>query len=172
MTRQHLRRPASALGNPLDQLQPTMSDLDRYLTEEAVEKAARTEWEYEWPERSWDDEPDDLRDFYISVARASLTAVLPDIIQQAKAEVLREAEPALQTMLEYGSAIRGNWSDFDGRTMQIIIEDWVQEIRTPDPSHTVEWHRRDLELCMAGGGHWCGRWGYCDDECGCEPCAA
>lgn len=85
----------------------------------------------------------------------------------------QEAEsPVLTAMLEYGSAIRGDWSNFDGRTMRAIIEDWVQEVRTPDPSHTVEWHRLNLGLCMAGGGHWCGRWGYCDDECGCEPCAA
>lgn len=95
-----------------------------------------------------------------------------DIIRQAKAEagVVREVEPTLQAMLEYGSAIRGDWSDFDGRSMKAIIEDWVQEILAPDPSHTAEWHRRDLGMCMAGGGHWCGRWGYCDDECGCEPC--
>ena len=30
--------------------------------------------------------------------------------------------------------------------------------------------RRDLGICEAGGGHWCGSWyGYCDAECGC-PC--
>ena len=149
-----------------------MSDLNRYLTDEAVEKAARAEWEHEWPERSWERAPLDIQDFYTSVARAALSAVLPDIIQQAKAEVLREAEPTLQVMLEYGQALRGDWSDFDGRTMRAVIDDWVREILTPNPSHTVEWHRRDLGICMAGGGHWCGSWGYCDDECGCEPCAA
>lgn len=89
-----------------------------------------------------------------------------------KAEALQETEAVRQAMLEYGSAIRGSWSDFDGRTLKLIIEDWVQELCEPDPSHTIEWHRIDLGLCMAGGGHWCGGWGFCDDECGCEPCAA
>ena len=93
-------------------------------------------------------------------------------MKAVKEEALLGAEPVLQAMLEYGSAIRGSWSDFDGRTMKLIIEDWVQEIRTPDPARTLEWHRRDLGICTAGGGHWCGYWGYCDDECGCEPCAA
>lgn len=149
----------------------TMTDIDRYLTEEVAEKAARAEWEHEWPERSWEKAPDYIREDYMITARAALSDVLPEIIQQAKAEALREAEPVLQTMLEYGAAIRGDWSDFDGRTMRAVIDDWVREILTPDPSHTVEWHRRDLGLCMAGAGHWCGGWGYCDDECGCEPCA-
>ena len=144
-----------------------MSDLDRYLTDEIVGKAAKAmadDWE---PGRY----PVLAAMFHV-YAQSALSAVLPDIIQQAKAEVLREAEPTLQVMLEYGQALRGDWSDFDGRTMRAVIDDWVREILTPNPSHTVEWHRRDLGICMAGGGHWCGSWGYCDDECGCEPCAA
>ena len=77
----------------------------------------------------------------------------------------------LPAMLEYADAIRGDWSNFDGRTEKSIINRWVAELRQPDPSHDIEWHRRNLGICMAGGGHWCGRWGYCDDECGCVPCA-
>lgn len=68
-----------------------MSDLDRYLTDEVVEQAARAEWEREWPDRPWERAPDDVRDFYMSVARISLSIVLPDIIQQAKAEAWDEA---------------------------------------------------------------------------------
>lgn len=40
-----------------------------------------------------------------------------------------------------------------------------------NPERDIEWYRRDLALCMAGGGHWCGRWGHCGDHCGCKPCA-
>lgn len=55
-------------------------------------------------------------------------------------------------MLEYAQAIHGKWSDLDGRTERIIIQGWVEELRQPDPSHDIEWHRRDLGICMAGGG--------------------
>lgn len=68
-----------------------MSDIDRYLTDEVVEKAARAEWEHEWPERSWERAPFANQDFYKSVAHTSLSAVLPAIIQKAKAEALRDA---------------------------------------------------------------------------------
>ena len=68
-----------------------MSDLDQYLTDELVERAARVEWEYEWPDWSWERMPDNLRDFYMSIVRAALSAVLPGIIRQAKAEAWDEA---------------------------------------------------------------------------------
>lgn len=68
-----------------------MSDIDRYLTEEVAEKAARAEWEHEWPERAWEKAPDNIRDFYISAELAALSTVLPGIIQKAKAEALRDA---------------------------------------------------------------------------------
>ena len=71
-----------------------------------------------------------------------------------------------QAMLEYGQAVRGDWSDFDGGNEQAVITGWVAEMRNPNPVHDLLWHRRDLGICEAGGGHWCG---YCDAECGC-PC--
>ena len=71
----------------------------------------------------------------------------------------------LQAMGEYANAIRGDWSDFDGRSEKIIINDWVGELRNPDPSHDIEWHRIDLGICRSGGGHWDH---YCRDY-GCEP---
>ena len=76
-----------------------------------------------------------------------------------------------QAMTEYGQAIRGDWSNFDGRSERAVIESWVREIETPDPAHDIEWWRRELGICMTGGSHWCGRWGYCDADCGC-PCGA
>ena len=75
-----------------------------------------------------------------------------------------------QAMLDYGQAIRGDWSGFDGRSERAVITGWVAEMRNPNPTHDLLWFRRNLGLCEAGGGHWCGSWhGYCDAECGC-PC--
>lgn len=67
-----------------------MTDLDRYLTDEVVEKAARAQWECEWPDRPWEKAPDDIRDFYTSSARVALEDALPSIIPKAKADALRE----------------------------------------------------------------------------------
>ena len=83
-------------------------------------------------------------------------------------------------MLEYASAIRGDWNDFDGRTERAVIEGWVAELRNPSGITLKEWRER-LGICLVGGGHWCGSWwGHCSartgDEdsdyggCGC-PCA-
>lgn len=78
-------------------------------------------------------------------------------------------EAVLQAMSEYAQAVRGDWSDFDGRTERNVIEGWISELREPNPDHDLEWHRRYLGLCMVGGGHWCGAWaGHCAmSECGC-----
>ena len=73
-----------------------------------------------------------------------------------------------QAMLEYGQAIRRDWSDFDGRGERAVITGWVAEMRNPNSTHDLLWFRRNLGICEAGGGHWCGH-GYCDAECGC-PC--
>ena len=63
-----------------------MSDLDRYLTDEAVEKAARALWD----EPGWEQATHEQRQHHREAAERALTAVLPDIIQQAKAEALRD----------------------------------------------------------------------------------
>lgn len=65
---------------------------------------------------------------------------------------------ALQAMLEYGQAIRGDWSGFDGRSERDVIAGWVAEMRNPNPAHDLPWFRRNLGLCEAGGGHWCSSW--------------
>ena len=77
----------------------------------------------------------------------------------------------LQAMGEYANAIRGDWSNFDGRSEKEIINGWVAELRNPDPAHDIDWHQHDLGICITGSKHWCGHWGYCDDTCGCEACA-
>lgn len=76
-------------------------------------------------------------------------------------------EALQQAMLEYAQAIRGDWSDFDGRSERDVIESWVAELRSPDESHTLAWWRDRLGICPDGNGHWAGfRWGHCHrDEC-------
>lgn len=79
-------------------------------------------------------------------------------------------EALLQAMTEYADAIRGDWSDFDGRTEKLHILDWVDDLRVPKPDRDINWYRQDLGICTAGGGHWCGAWGHCNESCGCVPC--
>jgi hypothetical protein len=64
-------------------------------------------------------------------------------------------------MREYASAIRGDWSNFDGRSERDVIEEWAAEIETPNPDHTLPWWRNQLGLCPDGNGHWAGSWGHC-----------
>jgi hypothetical protein len=69
-----------------------------------------------------------------------------------------------QALREYASAIRGDWSDFDGRTGRDVIERWAWEFEKPDPEHTIEWWRGYLGICPDGNGHWAGSWGHCRVE--------
>lgn len=67
-----------------------------------------------------------------------------------------------QAMREYASAIRGDWSDFDGRSERDIIEGWVAEIQSEHPAKTLSQWRDELGICPDGKGHWAGfRWGHC-----------
>lgn len=84
-------------------------------------------------------------------------------------------EALKQAMFEYAQAIRGDWSDFDGRSERHVIESWIAELDNPDETHTVEYWRNCLNLCSMGYGHWCGPWkGFCevgDPEWNCNcPC--
>lgn len=81
-----------------------------------------------------------------------------------------QVSPAAQTealrtaMTEYAAAIRGDWSEFDGRSERDVIEGWVSEIEEPDPAHTIAWWRDELGICPDGNGHWAGfKWGHCRD---------
>lgn len=107
----------------------------------------------------------------IGVSAKSLAAGLAPAIralsaQEAATEV--EATRAIElAMLEYSQAIRGDWSDFDGRSERDIIEGWVEELRNPNSEHTLEWWRNRLGICPDGNGHWAGfSWGHCrEDDC-------
>lgn len=60
-----------------------MSDLDRYLTDEVVDKASKAAW----PLTGY-------QDSRMEKARAALAAVLPDLLRQAKAEAWEEGARA------------------------------------------------------------------------------
>ncbi|MDL5351139.1 hypothetical protein [Microbacterium sp. zg-YB36] len=76
-----------------------------------------------------------------------------------------EAHEALTAaMREYADAVRGDWSEFDGRREQGVIEAWIEEIRKPTATTLPEWRDR-LGICPDGHGHWAGlRWGHCSPE--------
>lgn len=64
-------------------------------------------------------------------------------------------------MQEYANCIRGDWSDFDGRSERDVIESWIAEINDPQGITLEEWRNR-LGMCADGNGHWHGvRWGNC-----------
>lgn len=67
-------------------------------------------------------------------------------------------------MQEYASAIRSDWSDFDGRSERSVIESWIAEIENPQGITLEQW-RNQLGLCPDGNGHWGGMWGHCDSGC-------
>lgn len=67
-----------------------------------------------------------------------------------------------QALVEYGDALRGDWSDFDGRTAKAVLHDLAAELRGETGPNPIEWHRNDIGLCPDGGGHWGGKWGHCD----------
>ena len=71
-----------------------------------------------------------------------------------------------QAMNEYAQAIRGDWSEFDGRSERDVIDSWASEIETPTETTLAEWRDR-LGICPDGNGHWAGfRWGHCrKDDC-------
>lgn len=58
---------------------------------------------------------------------------------------------------EYGEAIRGGWSELDGRTVRNHLEFLAEQVR--DPLFTVADLRQTVGICLRGNGHWTE---YCD----------
>lgn len=67
-----------------------MTDLDRYLTDDLVERTMRALYTYEELEHPFESLTRHDLGWLEGQARASLSAVLPDIIQQAKEEAWDE----------------------------------------------------------------------------------
>lgn len=53
---------------------------------------------------------------------------------------------------EYGQAIRGDWSELDGRTVRNHLEFLAMRVR--DPRGTVADMRQVVGICHRGNGHW------------------
>lgn len=60
-------------------------------------------------------------------------------------------ETVLMLADEIGSKWRGDWSDFDGRTLRSEMNELRQ---VASGKLTVEQYRRFNGLCALGGGHW------------------
>lgn len=70
-------------------------------------------------------------------------------------------EIVAQVLGEYGQALRGDWSDFDGRGTGADLGGLAAELRGDGEPSTLAEHRAILGLCPDGNGHWRGRWGHC-----------
>jgi hypothetical protein len=66
-------------------------------------------------------------------------------------ERLLNLECALILAVELGQCYRGDWSDFDGRTLKHQIEE-LQKVA--DGSESMDRYRAWNEMCSAGQGHW------------------
>lgn len=71
-----------------------------------------------------------------------------------------------KVMREYGEAVRGDWSELDGRSVRSVLDGFADELEGKLEPCTMDERRERLGLCPDGGGHWGGRWGHCDTyEC-------
>lgn len=77
--------------------------------------------------------------------------------------------PLTMAMQEWADAIRGDWSDVDGRSVRAQVEEWIAAIEgaAPYAEWTIEQWRTSMGVCPDGGGHWEGRWGHCETDEGC-----
>ena len=73
--------------------------------------------------------------------------------------------PVIRAMREWASAIRGDWSYIDGRSVKAEVEGWVSVLTGEEPDRTIERWRDSLGLCPQGGGHWTE---HCCEARGCE----
>lgn len=58
-----------------------------------------------------------------------------------------------QALDEYGSAMRGDWSDIDGRSVLMDMGGLARLLYTSE-SGDIGQLRNQLGLCAQGGGHW------------------
>ena len=74
-----------------------------------------------------------------------------------------------QAMQEWANAIRGDWSEVDGRSVLGEVEEWIAALEGAEPcaSRTIEQWRTSMGVCPDGGGHWGGSWGHCETADGC-----
>ncbi|UVK58451.1 hypothetical protein SEA_GLOBIWARMING_58 [Arthrobacter phage GlobiWarming] len=79
---------------------------------------------------------------------------------------MKKKKVIAKALREYGQAIRGYWGDLDGRTVLSVLEDVAAELEGRHEPRTIAQHRDNMGICPDGGGHWGGRWGFCEQyEC-------
>lgn len=63
---------------------------------------------------------------------------------------------ALQALREYVQCLRGDWSDFDGRSNKAALEEFADAIEGNGRAAkwTVEQWRQDSGICPTTGAHW------------------
>jgi len=69
-----------------------------------------------------------------------------------------------QVLREYGSCLRGDWSDFDGRSARWVLDAFADELAGKREPHDLAFHRLDIGMCPDGNGHWSRR------HCSVEEC--
>lgn len=74
-----------------------------------------------------------------------------------------------QALREYGTAIAGDWSSIDGRSIDGGLDTIARAVLgEAEASWDIARWRTELRICPDGGGHWAGRWyGYCETDDGC-----
>ena len=72
---------------------------------------------------------------------------------------------------QYGQALRGSWSDIDGRSQKLALLELSAAIREhgnePLTEEQVQKLRDELNVCDGGGGHW--GWHCTEDWVKCGP---
>lgn len=56
-----------------------------------------------------------------------------------------------ELLMELGECYRGDWSFFDGRTLQAQLKNWID---LPDTNKAIKDFRKINEMCPLGEGHW------------------
>ena len=99
----------------------------------------------------------DASDAIFIIALAQVHATLAGVSRVPDQRSIRVA------MHEYAACVRGDWSDFDGRSNSLVMNGFITAL-TGGQGHDwdIKRWRSELGLCPVGKGHWPG---YCDESC-------
>lgn len=73
-----------------------------------------------------------------------------------ESQIKEKAAVALQALREYAQALRGDWSDFDGRSNEAALEEFADAIEGKGRAAdwTIEQWREYNGICPTQGTHW------------------
>lgn len=70
-----------------------------------------------------------------------------------------------EVIMEYGSAIRLDWGNIDGRWVRDNLNDIAMWVRSPNMFPGMVGAREALDICPKGEGHWTEHcWAPCKEE--------